>query len=89
MVGHGRFGVRSQNSPSIVSASSLGFSPMSTERLLRDVTYRGEGIKIYELGYVGEDPNIAIGKAIIKFSRELRHTRKIREYSSLEGNGII
>lgn len=89
MVGHGRFEVRGQNSQGIVTASSLGMSHMSTERLLRDITYRGESTKIYELGYVGEDPNDAIGKAIMKFGREFRRTRKIREYSSLTGSEII
>lgn len=82
------FEVPGRDGEKILTGSSLGMWSIITSRTYKDVTYQGEGAKLYKVEVKKEDDKI-LNKVIKQFSAELRKAKTIKQYKDIKGSLIM
>jgi hypothetical protein len=87
LVGQLRLDVYGKDSDQMHGAVSGGMGPIIMTQTLKDIIYRGEGTRIDDLKYTGDETK-ALKKIIDRFGGEIAKSRKIKQYSEINGNVI-
>ncbi len=79
------FDVPGEDSGAHTISQSGGMWTIDTMRTQNNIIYRGQGIKLNELQYTGENDDL-LKKVLEKFRKEIMVCNKIKQCSDVQGN---